>query len=136
MQAVRLITLIGLAFGLAACGSSNNTSSGKKEKGQTELEAWYVLEVGGRQESGRSHYYRLKVSSLENCQPDSIYFEDLSLGFKSSQEESVWEAYRHFEPDEKVPGGVLSADISLRCSDEVYRVKADSIYLKESVILP
>lgn len=134
MQAVRLAIIAGLLITLAGCGASNNTSSRKSADELPEIEAWYLLEVGGRPETGRSHYYRLNLKP--ECIPDSIHFEDASLPFKKMDDAGLWEAYRHFGPDEEVPFGNLSATLRLTCSGKALQVTTDSIYLKESIILP
>lgn len=135
MQTLRLTFVAVGILCLQACGSSSGQAKGVTEE-TPELTVWYLLEVGGRPESGRSHYYRLSFLNHENCKPDSLHFTDQSFAFKFSDFEGVWEAYRHFEPTEKDPGGILSAEISFTCYDRNYRVRSDSIYLKESIILP
>ena len=136
MQAIRIIYLLGIFVALGSCGSSTNTSRVKESQDQWEIEAWYILEVGRRPETGRSHYYRVKISDTDKCVPDSIHFEDLTMALSYLGRERVWEAYRHFGPDDSIPVGVLAADISLSCDSVFYRISVDCIYLKERVILP
>ena len=136
MQAIRVLFILGLIIAQGSCGSSNEASGVKDSEELFDIEAWYILEVGGRPETGRSHYYRMKINKSTDCRPDSIYFDDEAFAFARTDENGVWEAYRHFEPDDKVPGGLLSAVISINCRGQSQELALDSIYLRESVILP
>lgn len=136
MQAVRISIIVGLLIGMTGCGSSSGAASKDRKDSRPKFEIWYVLEVGGRPETGRSHYYRLAVKEGDICRPENILFQDTVLSFRTSAEEGIWEAYRHFGPGEDVPGGLLSAEISFNCDQKEYQEKRDSIYLKESIILP
>ncbi len=132
MQAIRIFLLGWIILYLAACGSSSQTSN--KQADLDKVEVWYLLEVGGRPESGQAHYYNLQLPN--HCEADSIFFDDKHIAFAKVQESGLWQAYRHFDSGSNVPNGILKAKLMLTCKGEQTQLSLDSIYLKEKVILP
>lgn len=134
MQAVR-VSLAALFLMLAGgCGSSSETPNGSSKTKSAAIEAWYLLEVGGQPETGRSHYYSVKLP--EGCSADSIYLNEEAYPFRPTNDKEVWQAYRHFDIDDKVPGGLISGTLNYRCNGKRMVATLDSIYLNESIILP
>lgn len=119
---------------IISCGSSTGTTETSDLDNGLLLGSWYLLEVGGMRESGRSHYYTVNLN--EDCEADSIFFGEEAFPFAETKVNGVWQAYRHFGPEDEVPRGVLKGLLSINCQGKLMEIPLDSIYLNKTVILP
>ena len=131
---MRVLFLTVMLMVLFGCKSTRETSDAESAASELDLQVWYILEVGGRPETGQAHHYIL--TGLKHCTADSLHFEDVSIPIKENPKDGTRMAYRHFKSGESVPNGLLSAVVHVSCDDKKWMVPLDSIYLKERIILP